>query len=247
MVSVPVQCPYCQNTEVIKAGKQANGAQRYQCQNGQCARRIFLLQYQDRGRVPEIRHQVVDMAINGSGIRDTARVLRISPTTVIAVLKKASTLQPTNRALVPPLCSRTGTVRVNPRRAAALDEMWSCVGTKATPRWLWHAIDHHTGRVLAYVVGTRKEAVFLKLRALLAPFGITHYYTDKAGVYQRHLPPEQHTVGKLSMQKIERKHLTLRTRLKRLARKTLCFSRSRVMHDLLIGLYMNRVEFGCPV
>ena len=98
--------------------------------------------------------------------------------------------------------------------------------------------------MLAYVVGTRKDAVFLKLRALLAPFGITRYYTDKASVYRRHLPPAQHTVGKLSMQKIERKHLTLRTRLKRLARKTLCFSRSRVMHDLLIGLYMNRVEFG---
>ena len=49
------------------------------------------------------------------------------------------------------------------------------------------------------------------------------------------------------MQKIERKHLTLRTRLKRLARKTLCFSRSHVMHDLLIGLYMNRVEFGRAV
>jgi insertion element IS1 protein InsB len=64
------------------------------------------------------------------------------------------------------------------------------------------------------------------------------------GVYRRHLPPEQHTVEKLSMQKIERKHLTLRTRLKRLARKTLCCSRSRLMHDLLIGLYMNRVEFG---
>jgi transposase-like protein len=88
MVSVPVQCPYCQSTEVIKAGKQANGTQRYQCQNDRCARRIFLLHYQDRGRVPEVRRQVVDLALNGSGIRDTARVLRISPTTVIAVLKK---------------------------------------------------------------------------------------------------------------------------------------------------------------
>ena len=86
--------------------------------------------------------------------------------------------------------------------------------------------------------------MFLKLKALLEPFGITHYYTDKAGVYQRHLLPEQHTVGKLSMQKIERKHLTVRTRLKRLARKTLCFSRWRIMHDLLIGFYMNQVEFG---
>ena len=74
MVSVSVQCPHCQSMEVIKAGKQSKGAQRYQCQNRQCARRIFLLQYQDRGRVPEIRRQVVDMAINGSGVRDTIPV-----------------------------------------------------------------------------------------------------------------------------------------------------------------------------
>ena len=97
------------------------------------------------------------------------------------------------------------------------------------------------------MVGTRKDAEFLKLRALLAPCGITRYYTDKAGVYRRPLPPAQHTAGKLSMQKIERKHLTLRTRLKRLARKTLCFSRSCLRHDLLIGLYMNQVEFGGAV
>src|SRR5215208_5279247 len=84
MVYVPAQCPHCHSTEVIKAGKQANGTQRYRCQNEQCARLIFLLQYQDRGRVPEIRRQVIDMALNGSGVRDTARVLRISPTTVIA-------------------------------------------------------------------------------------------------------------------------------------------------------------------
>jgi len=97
MVYVPVQCPYCHSTEVIKEDKQANGTQRYRCRNGQCDRRIFLLQYQDRGRVPEIRRQVVHLALNGSGICDTARVLRISPTTVIAVVKKspdASTRQP---------------------------------------------------------------------------------------------------------------------------------------------------------
>jgi insertion element IS1 protein InsB len=106
MVSVPVQCPHCHSTVVIKAGKQANLTQRYQCQNGRCARRIFLLQYQDRGRAPEIRRQVVDMTLNGSGIRDTARVLRISPTTVIAVLKKSrrpSTRQP--RVAASPFCT----------------------------------------------------------------------------------------------------------------------------------------------
>jgi insertion element IS1 protein InsB len=125
--------------------------------------------------------------------------------------------------------------------------MWSFVGAKATERWLWHALDHHTGTVLAYVMGTRKDAQFLQLNVLLAPLGITHYYTDKAGVYRRHLPPAQHMGGKLTMQKIECKHLTLPTRLKRLARKTLWFSRSCMMHDLIIGLYMTHVEFGCAV
>jgi insertion element IS1 protein InsB len=59
-----------------------------------------------------------------------------------------------------------------------LDEMWSFVKAKVNPRWLWHAIDHHTGKVLAYVFGRRKDAVFLRLQALLEPFGITKYSTD---------------------------------------------------------------------
>jgi insertion element IS1 protein InsB len=119
MVYVPVPCPHCQSTEVNKAGKQATGAQRDQCQNKQCVRRIFLLQYQDRGRAPEIRRQVIDIAINGSGIRDTARVLRISPTTVIAILKKSrrtSTRQPrvTTSSLVTRY-RRTGRTRCGAR------------------------------------------------------------------------------------------------------------------------------------
>ena len=67
--------------------------------------------------------------------------------------------------------------------------MWSFVGAKATSRWLWHAIDRHTGRVLAFVEGPRKEAMFRKLDALLVPLGITRYYTDEAGVYRWQLPP----------------------------------------------------------
>jgi insertion element IS1 protein InsB len=45
-----------------------------------------------------------------------------------------------------------------------LDEMWSYVAKKSQPRWLWHAIDHHTGTVLAYVFGRRQDNVFLKLQ-----------------------------------------------------------------------------------
>jgi len=113
--------------------------------------------------------------------------------------------------------------------------MWSFVGSKSQQRWLWHAIDHQTGQVLAYVCGTREDETFLKLKELLAPFGITHFYTDGWGAYCRHLDPAQHTVGKRHTQKIERKHTTLRARIKRLVRKTICFSRSILMHDLVIG------------
>jgi len=37
-----------------------------------------------------IKQQIVDMAMNASGIRDTARVLHVSPTTVIKELKKTT-------------------------------------------------------------------------------------------------------------------------------------------------------------
>jgi len=94
------------------------------------------------------------------------------------------------------------------------------------------------------VLGNRTDPIFLALQALLKPFGIIRYDTDKWGAYRRYLPPDQHVIGKLPMQKIERKHLTLRTRLKRLARQTFCFSRSTVMHDTVIGLFINRYEFG---
>jgi insertion element IS1 protein InsB len=96
-------------------------------------------------------------------------------------------------------------------------------------------------------VGHRADQVFLELKALLAPFGVTRDYSDKWAAYQRHLSLEQHTVGTRYMQKIERKHLAFRTRLKRLARQTLCFSRSIAMHDVVIGLFMNRYEFGIAV
>jgi len=125
--------------------------------------------------------------------------------------------------------------------------MWSFVQKKQNQRWLWHAIDHLTGKVLAYILGDHSDNMFLKLRQLLEPFGITKFYTDGWGAYQRGLIPEQYQVGKVNTQKIERKHLTLRTRIKRLARKTICFSKSEVMHDIVIGLYINRCEFGLAV
>jgi len=48
-----------------------------------------MLNYRYRVCQAGIKEQVVEMAINGSGIRDTARVLKISKNTIIRTLKKS--------------------------------------------------------------------------------------------------------------------------------------------------------------
>lgn len=90
MVLEPICCPGCHTTDVVKHGKSAEGKQRYRCRNAECTRASFILNYSYRGYLPEVKQQIADMAVNGSGIRDTARVLKVSPTTVIEELKKTS-------------------------------------------------------------------------------------------------------------------------------------------------------------
>ena len=79
----PIHCPNCNRTNVVKHGKSAAGKQRYCCRDSNCQRRSFILEFTDRGYLPEVKQQVSEMAIDGSEIRDPARGLKISPTTVI--------------------------------------------------------------------------------------------------------------------------------------------------------------------
>lgn len=249
MILEPISCPACNKTAVIKAGKTKNGKQRYLCNNEYCMTKTFVREYSYIGHLPETKGKVIDMALNGSGIRDTARVLKISPTTVISILKgKESEIETVNTTYISNL--DTANVEVEIKKVpiesteAEMDEMWSFVEKKSNQRWLWHAIDHNTGEILAYIFGNRTDKVFLELKKRLELFGIKKFFTDDWGAYDRHIPIEKHEVGKRNTQKIERKHLTLRTRIKRLARKTICFSKKEKMHDIVIGLFINRYEFG---
>jgi IS1 family transposase len=83
------------------------------------------------------------------------------------------------------------------------------------------------------------DEVFLRLKALLEPFGLTHFYTDHWGAYTRHLDPDVYSPGKRNTQKIERQHLTLRARIKRLVRKTICFSKTIQMQQHLQSSRQN--------
>ena len=210
MTFIAVRCPHCQSDQIVKRGKTARGTQRYLCQNPLCAKGSFLLDSCNRGYLPEVKHMIIDMSLNASGVRDTARVLRISTDTVLSELrKKEAALESVNTAFL--RTHNPNDMAVAIERAgedAEMDEMWSFVGNQGNPRWLWHAIDHHTGVVVADVFGRRKAAVFLQRKAWLEPFGLTRFYTDHWGTYTRHLDAEVHSPGKRHTQKIERKHLT---------------------------------------
>src|SRR5215813_11890402 len=108
MVLIPVRCPHCHSDDIIKGGTTKTGTQRYKCRNAHCPHYSFQLDLIYKGRCPEIKEQIIDMALNGSGIRDTARVLKISPTTVIHTLKKKRLYSPQcpNRCSMPCLLTR---------------------------------------------------------------------------------------------------------------------------------------------
>jgi len=88
MAIIQVKCPVCTEIKVVKFGLSPEGKQRYQCRNEKCRKNTFLLEYDHKGHLPEIKQQIVEMALNGSGIRDTSRVLGISQNTVMSELKK---------------------------------------------------------------------------------------------------------------------------------------------------------------
>jgi len=83
-----IVCPDCGSNHLMKAGRSASGVQRYRCDNIECTTKSLILEYRYRTYEPGIKAQLVDMAINGSGIRDTARALKIDKNTVISTLKK---------------------------------------------------------------------------------------------------------------------------------------------------------------
>ena len=72
---------------------------------------------------------------------------------------------------------------------------------------------------------------------------ITSIYSNNNFAYHNIIPRNVLEIGKKNTQRIERKHLTYRIRLKCLARKTICFSKSHAMHNIILGLLINVLEF----
>lgn len=124
-----------------------------------------------------------------------------------------------------------------------LDEQWGFVGSKARQHRLWYAYNTKTGGVLAYTFGPRTDETCREVLALLTPLNIGVITSDDWGSYARGVPKEKHQTGKIFTQRVERNNLALRTRIKRLARETICFSRSVELHEKVIWAFIEKYMF----
>ncbi|ASG89420.1 IS1 family transposase [Salmonella enterica] len=230
MASINVHCPRCDSALVYRHGKNPAGHERFRCRECHC---VFQLTYTYQARKPGVKDQVIDMAFNGTGVRATARTLKIGINTVIRTFKK----------LAPKRITSSPVARADVALICELDEQWSFVGNKARQHWLWYAYNTKTGGVLAYTFGPRTDETCRELLALLTPFHIGMITSDDWGSYSREVPKDKHLTGKIFTQRIERNNLTLRTRIKRLARKTICFSRSIELHEKVIGAFIEKYMF----
>ena len=104
-------------------------------------------------------------------------------------------------------------------------------------------MERQSGRILAYHNGKRTDASCKALMKKLKGFPIRRFHTDDWQSYKKYIPAKKHKIGKENTWKIERKNLNFRTHLKRLSRKTICFSKSKIVHDNVIGIYINKFYF----
>lgn len=218
-----ITCPRCSSRYIRKNGHTLQRKQRFQCTG---CRRQFITDYTNLGCLPEIRWLIVVLTLNGCGVRDLMRALRVSPNTVLKTIREAAAAAPEPAA---------------PRHihTLELDEFWSFVSSKQQPRWTWYGWDRRRRNVVAFVNGRRIDQLGRALRGKLGGAQVKTYCTDKWPTYGRCFPPRRHYTGKEGACHIERNHLNFRTRIKRLQRRTICYSKSAEMHDAVIKLFIH--------
>ena len=127
--------------------------------------------------------------------------------------------------------------------AVVMDEFWSFVKKKKNQRWTWYAIEKQTGIIISWHNGRRTDWDLRVLLSQVQEIPIKKYYTDHLNFYKTTLMDSEHIVGKANTWKIERKNLNFRTHLKRLNRRTICYSKNEEIHDNVIGMYIERFYY----
>lgn len=213
-------CSKCVGEDFIKYGKTNYGKQRYQCR---VCKSISVLQYSYKAYKKELNADIIRLTKEGLGIRSTARVLEISTTTL---LKKIIVIAD---RIFQPLISYN--------QSYELDEMRIFVRKKNNPVWLVYAINKNTKQIVGFYVGRRNNTTLNAVIKTLINSKPSKIYTDKLRNYQYLIPKKIHKTTRFGTNTIERKNLDLRTHLKRLNRRTICFSRSILVLTAILKIY----------
>lgn len=207
----------------MKAGKSRNRAQRYRCK--QCMK-YQLLAYQKKAYTSDTEG-LVSIYLEGCGIRSLGRIYGISPGTVLNRIRSAARDSELRSVFKPGLCYE-------------MDELHANVGRKGKEVYISYAMERDSRQVVDFVVGRRTKESISKVVEKVLSFMPDRVYTDGLNIYPSMLPKHLHKVSRFMTNGIERYNLTLRTHLKRLSRKTICFSRSVEMLEASLRLYFNR-------
>lgn len=169
--------------------------------------------------------------MNGAGSRDIERVLLVSRHAVLETPRTAAA-----QVAAPTL----------PRRVPALElaDFWLFVRSKKQQRWTWLAFDRVRRAVVAFVNERRTEAACQKLLKQLAGCQVSRYYRDDWQSYKKFLAAKQHPVDKEQTRHLARHNSNFRTHLKRLQRRTICYSKTAEIHDAVLKLYIEYANAG---
>jgi len=198
----------------------SNAKQRYRCKTcGKTACKDYLY----KACCAETNHQIAVLLKEGCGIRSIARIMSISAVSVIRrILYIASLIEK------PPITKG---------RIYEADELKTYLGRKSNDQWVIYAIDKESRRVVDFRVGKRNKQNLRPVIETLLLSGARKICTDKLNCYKVLIPKDIHHVKSYNINHIERKNLSLRTHLKRLARKTICYSKSLFMLTACLKIY----------
>lgn len=213
-------CPYCLSAKVVRNGKKKSGAQNYLCKR--CGKQ-FLDEYLYWGGDKRVKDQILPMLLRGSGVRDCAAVLGISKNCVLRHLIKAA-----GETVIKPEKSYYHKVQI--------DELWSYVGKKEKKVWLLYAYCPQSGEILAFAMGKRSAKTVKNLLMKLKHLEIDFFCTDEWEAFRSELPYLRHLIGKQFTKAIEGVNTWFRTRVRRLVRRTTCFSKKLLNHYSMIKL-----------
>jgi insertion element IS1 protein InsB len=219
-VSDGVSCPNCKEKRVVKNGTTKNKKQQYYCKD--CGKR-FIAYYSYNAYKSDTNNNIVLFTKEGLGIRSTARVLKISTTTLLRrIIAIAESIKPP---------------AISMHKAYEVDEMRSYIKSKDRLIWIVYALERETRKVISFHVGRRTNNtlnVVLKTVRFSNPRAI---YTDRLKHYRYLIDTSIHKTKRYGINHIERKNLSLRTHLKRLNRRTICFSRSLLVLVSILKIY----------